>query len=114
MKMNKVPPITDLVSQYINETGFQSICTPRTMSRAPAWSEITRLPKSESIPELLKSLECNKGGMAIMCLLRFITGEHPEASEETPVAPGFMGTDVSKAASLWCDWGRRNGYLPTP
>ena len=98
----------ELIRAHDKGTGFCS-AMHHMKSVSPTYTEIISKGK-EIVPDILKYLRDNDGGMSIMLLLWEILKISPYEPEH--IAPGFGGYKVSEARQAWIDWGKKQKLMP--
>ena len=76
---------------------------------SPTYKEIIEKGK-EILPDILKYLQNEGGGMSIMLLLWDITGISPYQPEQIKDTK-FQAYKVGDAANAWIEWGRRENLI---
>ena len=103
----------ELIKQHREGTGFCSVQHHmRTVS--PTYEQIIAKGK-DIVPDILKYLRDENGGMSVMLLLWDILKISPYQPEEikndSEVVKGFAGFKVSDARQAWLDWGARENLI---
>lgn len=102
--------LEELIFDFLNETQFLSswwkICIQ------PSAQELLHdhVGDDEAIELLLRALQRNEGGLALISMISYLSGAHPY-SEAIVIGKGWERCSESSARNDWLDWGRYNRYL---
>ena len=104
---------TELIKQHDEGTGFCSF-QHHMRSASPTYKKI--IEKGESIvPDVLKYLRDNDGGMSIMLLLWDILKISPYQPEQVKndkgENTGMAGFKVAEARQAWLEWGAKKNLI---
>lgn len=98
----------ELIKQHDADTKHCSLM-PHMQRSSTTYKDI--IAKGEEIvPDILKYLIEYEGGMSIIMLLYFITGQHPYEPETLGNGP-FVAYNVKEAVNAWINWGKENNYI---